>query len=77
MFKTYFSLKKLKLKILKDVGNLLAVQWLGLCGLTAKGLGLIPGPGITISQAMHDAKKKVSWWGEPSASIIIYKRGAL
>ena len=57
----------------------MAVQWLGLCGLTAKRLGLIPGPGIKISQAMHGAKKKkkVSWWGEPSASIIIYKGGAL
>ena len=58
MFKTYFSLKKKKLKILKDVGNSLAVQWLGLCSLTAKGLGLIPGPVIKISPAMHGAKKK-------------------
>ena len=58
MFNTNFSLKKLKLKILKDAGNSLADQWLALSGLTAKCLGLIPGPGIKISQTMHGAKKK-------------------
>lgn len=40
-------------------GNSLLVQWLGLCVLTAKGLGLIPGQGIKITQAM--------WWGAPLA----------
>ena len=35
---------------IKDIfwGNSLQVQWLGLCTLTAKGLGLIPGQGTKI-----------------------------
>ena len=35
------------------------VHWLGLCALTAKGLGLIPGQGTKILHAMqHEQKKK-------------------
>ena len=32
-------------------GNSLAVQWLGLCILTAKGQGLIPGQGAKLPEA--------------------------
>ena len=41
------------------VGNSLAVQWFGLYTFTAEGMGLIPGRGIKILQAMqHDQKLK-------------------
>ena len=40
------------------VGNSLMVQQLGLCALTTKGLGLIPGWGINIPQAMWHGQKK-------------------
>ena len=39
-------------------GNSLAVQWLGLCALTAEGLGSIPGWGTKIPQAMWCGQKK-------------------
>ena len=38
--------------------NSLAVQWLGLRALTAKGLGSVPGPGIKIPQATRRGQKK-------------------
>ena len=39
-------------------GNSLVVQWLGLCVLTAKGWGSVPGPGTKISQAPQWGQKK-------------------
>ena len=36
----------------KNIQDSLAVQWLGLCVLTAKGLGSVPGQGIKIPQAL-------------------------
>ena len=36
----------------------LRVQWLGLCGFTAVGLGLIPGQGTKIPQAMQCTQGK-------------------
>ena len=38
--------------------NSLVVQWLGLCALTAKGLGSIPGQGTKNPQATHGTAKK-------------------
>ena len=39
-------------------GTSLAVQWLGLCALTAEGPGSIPGQGTKIPQASRCSKKK-------------------
>ena len=39
------------------IGNSLAVQWLGLCAFTAKGLGSIPGQGTKIPQATRCGQK--------------------
>ena len=39
-------------------GNSLAVRWLGLCFLTAEGLGSIPGRGTKIPQAAQSGKRK-------------------
>ena len=39
-------------------GNSLAVQWLGLCALTAEGLGSIPGRGTKTPQATWRGQKK-------------------
>ena len=39
-------------------GNSLAVQWLGLCTFTAKGLGSILGRGTKILQAALNRRKK-------------------
>ena len=36
----------------------LIVQWLGLCGFTAVGLGLIPGQGTKIPQALQCTQGK-------------------
>ena len=36
----------------------LAVQWLGLCAFTVEGMGLIPGWGIKIPQALWCSPKK-------------------
>ena len=42
-----------------EVGNSLAVQWLGLCTSTAGGMGLIPGWGNKILPATwHGQEKK-------------------
>ena len=45
---TYLSI------ITLNVGNSLAVQWLGLCALTAEGPGSIPGGGTNIPQAAQN-----------------------
>ena len=57
-------------------GNSLAVQWLGLFVLTAKGLSSIPGWGTKIPQTMwHSQKKKVlsriNTKGSTSGHVII------
>ena len=39
-------------------GNSLVVQWLGLYALTVEDLGLIPGWGTNIPQAMQCGQKK-------------------
>ena len=39
-------------------GNSLAVQWFGLCVLTAESPGSIPGPGTKIPQATQCGQKK-------------------
>ena len=46
--------------IISIVGNSLAVQWLGLCSFTAKGVGSIPGQGtkIATSRAVRQKKKQ-------------------
>ena len=51
-----FNLISLLLKINK--GNSLVVQWLGLCAITAKGAGSIPGQGTKILLDMPGAAKK-------------------
>ena len=38
--------------------NSLAVQWLGHCVSDARGMGLIPGPGAKIPQAVWCGQKK-------------------
>ena len=44
--------------MIATVGNSLVVQWLGLCTLTAKDRGSIPGPGTNFPQATrHDQNK--------------------
>ena len=41
-------------------GNALAVQWLGLCALTAKGPSSVSGQGTKIPQAaQHDSPQKI------------------
>ena len=39
------------------MGNSLAVQWLGLCALTAEGPGSIPDRGTKIPQAVRHSQK--------------------
>ena len=47
------------LHLLKNsIGNSLAVQWLGLCALTAEGPGSIPGRGTKNPQAERRGQKK-------------------
>ena len=42
-------------------GNSLVVQWLGLCAITAKGAGSIPGQGTKITPAtQHSQKRKLN-----------------
>ena len=38
--------------VIKNIGNSLVVQWLGLSAFTAEGPGSIPGPGTKIPQAV-------------------------
>ena len=45
-----------------SLGNSLAVQWLRLQAFTAKGLGLIPGRGAKIPQAVGHVQKKKKVW---------------
>ena len=40
-----------------DSGNSLAVQWLGLCAFTARGVGLIPGWGTRIPHTVECSQK--------------------
>ena len=47
------------------LGNPLAVQWLGLLALTAKGPGLIPGEGTQIPQAT---------WQYPTSHMVWPKK---
>ena len=42
-----------------DVGNSLAVLWLGLCTLIAEALGSIPGQGTKILQTMQCGQKYI------------------
>ena len=42
----------------KVLGSSLAAQWLRLCMVIAKGMGLIPGQGPKISHASSAAKKR-------------------
>ena len=44
----------------KDLGNSLAVEWLGLHAFTAEGVGSIPGWGIRIPQATQRGQKEKS-----------------
>ena len=46
------------LKIIYNFGNSLVVQWLGLCALTAEGLGSIPGQETKIPQAIQCSQKQ-------------------
>ena len=39
-----------------EIGNPLAVQWLGLCASTAGGRGLIPGQGTKIPHAVRHSR---------------------
>ena len=48
----------LKYSLRKQSGNSLVVQWLGLCALTAEGLGSIPGRETKIPQAMRRGQKQ-------------------
>ena len=40
------------------LGNSLAVQWLGVCACTARGMGSIPGWGTKIPRAVQRRQKK-------------------
>ena len=51
-----FNLISLLLKMNK--GNSLVVQWLGLCAITAKGAGSIPGRGTKITPATQHSQKR-------------------
>ena len=44
----------------KNIGNSLAVQWLGLCTLTAEGPGSIPGQGTKIPGGERHGQKTIS-----------------
>ena len=46
------------IKITKFLGSSLAIQWLGLCASTARGLGSIPGWGTKIPKAVRHSQKK-------------------
>ena len=46
----FFMMFPIPLQKTSITGNSRAVQWLGLCVLTAKGWGSVPGPGTKISQ---------------------------
>ena len=46
-------------RLINILGNSLAVQWLGLCLFTAKGVGSIPGQGTKIMQAVRCSQKKI------------------
>ena len=48
-----------KVVLIPHQGNSLAVQCVGLCALTAEGMGLIPGWGTKISQASQHGQKKI------------------
>ena len=54
----WISLPLLYPLLKKKVRNSLAVQWLGLCALTAKGPGLVPGWGTRIPRAAQCGQKK-------------------
>ena len=41
-----------------QIGNFLAVQWLGRGAYSARGLGSIPGQGTNILQAVKHSQKK-------------------
>ena len=49
------------------------IRWLGLCDLTAKGPGSIPGWGAKIPQAARRGQKKekedeeTGWWAQPTS----------
>ena len=47
-----------KIHQLGNHGNSLAVQWLGLCTFTSRGVGLIPGGGTRIPHAVECSQKK-------------------
>ena len=52
------QLRNKSLQKMNSQGNSLAVQWLGLCALTAEGLGSIPGRGTKPPQATWRGQKK-------------------
>ena len=56
-----------------NFGTSLVVQWLGLCALIAKGLGLIPGWGAKVPQAEQCCKKKKNQKNKTKQQHLIYK----
>ena len=52
-----FGVVQLEFEI-KNLGNSLVVQWLGLNDLTARVQGLIPGQGTKILQVVQHSQKK-------------------
>lgn len=59
----FFMMFPIPLQKTSITGNSQVVQWLGLCVLTAKGWGSVPGPGTKISQT--------SQWGQKKRTSII------
>ena len=49
------------------------VQWLGLCTLTNKGMGSIPGQGIKILQAERCSQKKQTNKQQKKEVVIVFQ----
>ena len=48
----------MKMMMIATIGNSLAVQWLGLCNVTAKDPGSVPGQGTKFPQAVQPSQNK-------------------
>ena len=54
----FFMMFPIPLQMTSVIWNSLAVQWLGLCGLTAKGRGSVPSRGTKIPRGAQCGRKK-------------------
>ena len=62
---------------LKYSSNSLAIQWLGLCALTAIGPGLILGWGTKIPQPAGNSQEKKSFWASSQLCSLPWINGSL